>query len=77
MKLPSCIGNYDSNGDYDCDSNHDQICEDCLCNYHTTGGLWHPITGKKLSRFRIFLFYGRRKPKKRPKALGFWRDISK
>jgi len=81
MNLPSCTGDYGIDGDFDCVSNHDLNCEDCLCNYHNMGGLWHPDTGKKLSKFMAFLFYGRRKPEKKlrkePRSLGFWRDIVK
>ncbi len=50
MELPICTSVYDPwNGDHDCDAVHDEVCENCLCNWYVTGGTVHPQTGVKLS----------------------------
>jgi hypothetical protein len=60
--LPSCSG-YESwtvcGYEFDCDSIHTRDCEHCLCNYHKTGGRWHPETGKQLSKKRALKLYGK------------------
>lgn len=60
--LPSCSG-YEfwthSGYEFDCDSIHTQDCEYCLCNYHETGGRWHPETGKQLSKKKALELYGK------------------
>lgn len=50
MFPPVCSLHLDEwNGDYDCEAVHEVECEDCLCNFPFTGGLWNPETGEKVS----------------------------
>jgi hypothetical protein len=61
MKLPSCTSykSYNDYGyDFDCEAIHDYGCEDCLCNYKKLGGLWNPVTGKKVNSIIAFILYG-------------------
>jgi hypothetical protein len=60
--LPSCSG-YEFwtiwGDEFDCNSIHTQDCEYCLCNYHKTGGRWHPETGGELSEKKAIQLYGK------------------
>lgn len=55
--LPGCSGYNDYFGEYDCFANHSESCENCLVNYHTTGGLWDPISGKKLKPWQAAFWF--------------------
>lgn len=61
FKFPECTGySYwtDCVYEYDCFSNHEESCENCLCNYKSTGGLYNPETGKKTLKIIALLKYG-------------------
>ena len=61
IKLPECSGHKSWTNcgyEHDCYAVHGQYCEDCLCNYKSLGGLWHPETGKKVNPVIAFLLYG-------------------
>lgn len=62
MKLPRCSGSQDYWGEYDCESAHEETCENCLCNYHDLGGRWNSNTGKLEGKIMAFLKYGPRRP---------------
>jgi hypothetical protein len=47
--IPKCLGSTDYWGEFDCGYDTPVECEDCLCNYHRTGGLTHPNTGYEYS----------------------------
>ncbi len=56
-EIPRCGGYkiWTSYGeDFDCEYKAECFCEDCICNYHNTGGKIDPRTGKKFKRFFIF-----------------------
>jgi len=61
MKLPKCSGyeihTVDAH-EYDCNSLHEESCEDCICNYKQLGGLWNPETGRKTNSLIAFILYG-------------------
>jgi hypothetical protein len=63
MNLPTCTGYRTGSDDFgeewDCGAIHKAYCEDCLCNYKRMGGLWHPVTGKKVNRWLALVLYGR------------------
>lgn len=61
---PGCSGFKDFYGDYDCEAAHSESCEDCLVNYHTTGGLSDPDTGKTLTPWQAFAYHGLKKGKR-------------
>jgi len=62
MKLPTCSGEWDNCGEFDCYAEPSVSCENCLCNYKRTGGLVNPETGKRVNQILAFLLYGRREP---------------
>lgn len=45
MKIPHCDGSCDREGEFDCGYGVDWVCEDCLCNWYSTGGTCNPRTG--------------------------------
>jgi hypothetical protein len=49
--ITSCHLDYDEhNGDYDCDYEFGDIpCENCVCNWCTTGGTTDPRTGERFT----------------------------
>jgi hypothetical protein len=61
VKLPKCMGYKswtDYGYEYDCETVHEEGCEECLSLYKKYGGRWHPVTGKKLSKLAALLLYG-------------------
>jgi len=61
--LPLCSGFNDYFGKFDCYAKHDKSCEECLCNWNRTGGLWHPASGRKWGRKEAIKYFGGRIPK--------------
>lgn len=61
MKRPICLMSHTSTTDgeeFDCAyPDSPTFCEDCLCNYRTTGGIIDPRTGKKISIFNRLVYY--------------------
>jgi len=62
MKLPTCSGEWDNCGEFDCFADPAISCEDCLCNYRETGGMRDPGTGKRVNRLLAYMRYGKRGP---------------
>lgn len=63
-QLPLCRGYWESTVDgesFDCEASNppEDGCEDCLCNYHQTGGRIHPESGKTYPRWIARLTFGR------------------
>lgn len=61
MKLPKCSGEKmwtDYGYEYDCYAVHEVGCENCLANWHNTGGLYHPETGHKWKRSTAIKRFG-------------------
>lgn len=61
MNLPKCSGytqNTPMGKEYDCFALHQENCEECLCLFHETGGLWHPETGVRVNPYFAWLMFG-------------------
>ena len=46
IKIPPCKGYETREGDYDCEYEYGNTCEECLCNWYTTSGTFDPVIGK-------------------------------
>lgn len=57
FNLPTCSARFNL-GELDCDAIHKKDCEQCLCNYHATGGTVHPYNGKNYPAWLCWLLYG-------------------